>query len=278
MKKPGKKASALSTGLELVLCACESDLHIVLTDDEELVFASTWGLRDRASELLAPTLDFAFKSAGYAFSDLRRIGCVRGPGSFTGIRLVLATAAALRRTTRARLASLDYMQALATTLAMAEHLLYGRKIVVLTHARRDLVHCASFTSYGPVIPAIAHGETTLVSPEAALETVRALAKDEPETVLVPGSALARQKELASALEAEPNVGVRAQKTPSVEALRLLGRHGDYFDKDVEPLYVRPCDAVENLPELSRRMGRDPDKANEELESLLSREVRDEAHD
>ncbi len=276
MKTPVKKADALSTGLELVLCACESDLHIVVTDDEELVLASTWGLRDRASELLAPTLDFAFKAAGYGFQDLRRIGCVRGPGSFTGIRLVLATAAALRRTTRARLASLDYMQALATTLSMTEHLLFGRKIVVLTHARRDLVHYASFTSYGPVIPAIAHGETTLVSPETALENIRTLAKDEPESVLVLGSALARQKGLAAALEAERNVGVRAQKTPSVDALRLLGRHGDYFDKDVEPLYIRPCDAVENLPELSRRMGQNPERASEELKNLLEREVKDEA--
>ena len=276
MKTAVRGQKALTTGLELVLCACEGDLHLVLTDDEELVFSATWGLRDRAPELLAPTLDVAFRQAGFSFQDLRRIGCVRGPGSFTGIRLVLATAAALRRATRARLAALDYMQALATTLAMGEHLLYGRKIVVLTHARRDLVHCAAFTSYGPVIPCVPHGEITLVSPGIALQDIRNLALAESAPVLVLGSALARQKELCALLEAEKNVGVRAQRTPSVDALRLLGRHGDYFDRDVEPLYIRPCDAVENLPELSRRMGQDPDRAGQELERLLGREVQDEA--
>ena len=59
-------------------------------------------------------------------------------------------------------------------------------------------------------------------------------------------------------------------SPSVEALMLLGRHGDYFPKDVEPLYVRPCDAVENLPSLAERMGMDAGEAVEELQDKLGR--------
>lgn len=38
-------------------------------------------------------------------------------------------------------------------------------------------------------------------------------------------------------------------SPGVAALCLLARHGDYVPEDLEPLYVRPCDAVENLPHL-----------------------------
>ena len=91
-----KKWKKYSTGLELVLCSCERELLCVLTDDEELVFSFVWALQDRASELLAPTLKQMFDLSGHSFSELRRIGCVRGPGSFTGIRLVLATAAAFR--------------------------------------------------------------------------------------------------------------------------------------------------------------------------------------
>ena len=162
-----KKWKKYSTGLELVLCSCERELLCVLTDDEELVFSFVWALQDRASELLAPTLKQMFDLSGHSFSELRRIGCVRGPGSFTGIRLVLATAAALRRTTRAQLAALDYMQALATSLAMNEQLLFGRKIWIATHARRDLVHLAGYVSYGPVIPAICLEPVHLISPEGA---------------------------------------------------------------------------------------------------------------
>ena len=55
---------------------------------------------------------------------------------------------------------------------------------------------------------------------------------------------------------------------STEALCLLARHGDYAPEDIEPLYVRPCDAVENLPELSRRQGLDGAATLAELERLL----------
>ena len=145
----------LSTGLELVLNACEGELQIVLTDDERLVCAQCWNMVQRGTEILAPALRQIFELSGRKLANLRRIGCLRGPGSFTGIRLVLATAAALRRTTRAQLASLDYLQALATTCAKQEQLLYGRKIWVLTHARRNLVHCCLHQCYGPVIPCYA---------------------------------------------------------------------------------------------------------------------------
>ncbi len=259
-----------STGLELLLCSCERELLLVLTEDEELVCSTVWALQDRATELLAPSLERMFALSGKNFSELRRIGCVRGPGSFTGIRLVLATASALRRTTSAQLAALDYMQALATTLAMQEHLLYGRNIWIVTHARRDLVHCTPFLSYGPVIPAVALRPVELLSPDQVLEQLVSCAADSNEPVLVAGSALARQKGFCAALEALKDRGIatRSLVRPSIDALRLLGRHGDYFPRDVEPLYIRPCDAVDNLPSLSMRMGRDPEQSEARLEQLL----------
>ncbi len=269
-----------STGLELILCSCERELYMVLTEDEELICATVWALQDRATELLAPSLERMFALAGKNFSDLRRIGCVRGPGSFTGIRLVLATASALRRTTRAQLAALDYMQALATTLAMQEHLLYGRTIWIVTHARRNLVHCTPFLSYGPVIPAVALRPVELLTPDQVQEQLAACAADSDSPVLVAGSALTRQKDFCAALEAMRDQGIatRSLVRPSIDALRLLGRHGDYFPKDVEPLYIRPCDAVDNLPSLSVRMGRDPEQSEACLERLLHVEPGDQSRE
>ncbi len=261
-----------TTGLELVLCSCETECFIVLTDDEELVCTQVWALQDRATELLAPSLDMIFRQAGRSFQELRRIGCVHGPGSFTGTRLVLATAAALRRATRARLAALDYMQALAATAAMNRELFYGRRVWVLTHARRGLVHARPFMSLGPVIPPCPLETVRLMSLDEALTRVQETAAQEAEPVIVCGSALARAPRLAEALETLGRDKVLSGRPvrPSIDALRLLGRHGDYFDRDVDPLYVRPCDAVDNLPSLSERMGRDADASARELDRLLSR--------
>lgn len=141
------------TGLELILNAAEGVLQIVVTEDEAILCAQEWYRSERATEILAPALAELATSLGIRWSDLRRIACVRGPGSFTGIRLTLATAAALRRCGRAQLAGLDYMQALATTAVMRRGMLYGGHVWVLTHARRNLVHCQPFISYGPEIPA-----------------------------------------------------------------------------------------------------------------------------
>lgn len=268
-----------TTGLELVLNACEGSLQLVLTDDEELLCAQSWDCSRHGTEILAPALEQAFALTGRKLANLRRIGCVRGPGSFTGIRLVLATASALRRTTRARLAALDYMQALATTVAMGEQLLYGRRIWVLTYARRGLVHICQLQAFGPVIPCYAVDPVTLAPLAVAEDLVTAACRGAEKPVYVCGSALARNPGLLEAflaLEKQGQACVRPNVvSPSVPALRLLGRHGDYFPKDVEPLYVRPCDAVENLPSLARRMGCDPDACVHRLQELLGREPHSE---
>ncbi|WP_418237186.1 tRNA (adenosine(37)-N6)-threonylcarbamoyltransferase complex dimerization subunit type 1 TsaB, partial [Desulfovibrio sp.] len=172
------------TGLELILNAAEGVLQIVVTEDEAILCAQEWYRSERATEILAPALAELATSLGIRWNDLRRIACVRGPGSFTGIRLTLATAAALRRCGRAQLAGLDYMQALATTAVMRRGMLYGGHVWVLTHARRNLVHCQPFISYGPEIPAQPLQGVTLCTPA---EAVAAITADTADATLVCGT-------------------------------------------------------------------------------------------
>ena len=265
------------TGPELILNAAEGALQIILTDDGRPLASQEWHRPERATEILAPALADMLQRLGLRPSDLRRIACVRGPGSFTGIRLVLATAAALRRAGKARLAGLDYMQALATSAVMARGMLWGGQVHVLTHARRNLVHYQPFMAYGPVIPAYATAEVRLLPPAEALEAVNAAVADraghEPANSraglpLICGTALARTALFRPPDERPALAALPRLIQPTQEALCLLARHGDYFAADVEPLYVRPCDAVENLPELSRRQGLDGAATLAELERLL----------
>lgn len=259
------------TGLELVLNAAESVLQIAFTDDEKPLAFQEWRAPKRGTEILAPALQHMCDSLKISLSRLRRIACVCGPGSFTGIRLVLSTAAGLRRTTGAQLASLDYMQALATSAVMWRGLLYGQKVAVLTHARRDLVHYQPFISYGPQIPAQPLEPVSLISPAQALGEIAA------SPCHVCGGGLERNPaQFALPVTGQGPVGAPEAVlmpelvNPILQALCLLARHGDYFPDDLEPKYVRSCDAVDNLEDLARRQGRDPAEAARDLESLLGR--------
>jgi tRNA threonylcarbamoyl adenosine modification protein YeaZ len=263
-----------STGLELVMNAAEGPLQIVVTDDEALVCVQEWNRPQRATEILVPALQEICAALRIKITDFRRIACVRGPGSFTGIRLVLATAAAFRRVGRVRLAGLDYLQALACTAAIARRLPFNARIIVITHARRNLVHFRPFFSAGWYISPLPFQEARLVTPLEALEVAHDAARKSCFPVYVCGSGLVRN----TAVFEKRRQGFALMPEcliPSVPALRMLARHGEYFDEDIEPLYLRPCDAAKNLSHLAARQGMDADEAAARLESLLERTPKSE---
>ncbi len=260
-----------------VLNAAEGQLDIVLGQDDHMLCSQRWYMPHRATggmggaEILTPALHSLCSLVNIAPQDIARWACVHGPGSFTGIRLVLGTVAAIRRITDARNAPLNFMHCLATTAQQRGHALSGTKNLtywVLTHARRNLVHCAIY-QYGDDIPT-PYAPVILSSPEEV--ATRMLESTTPAVVL--GSGLERNRDvLARALSAHlyPHGLIVPVSCVSPEACALweLAKHVDYANQDVEPLYIRECDAVENLSHIARKHGIDPRIAEERLQQLLS---------
>lgn len=262
-----------STGLELLLNAAEACLQIILSDNGKLIYAGQWHKPERATEILASALKSIFASLDLSVVQLRRIGCIKGPGSFTGIRLTLATAAGLRRACQAKVGGMDYLQALATSVAVQRGLLYGNTVWVITHAKRNLVHCQPFVSYGPEIPAQPLDKVILCTPDLAMSRILEM----PGHVC--GSGIGRYPEKFHVADHDTNdyaersfrhgiVLMPDLADPDIRAMLLLGRHADYFSDDLLPLYVRECDAIDNLPELAQKHGRDVKKTVETLEQFV----------
>lgn len=70
----------------------------------------------RASEELLPAIDRCFDAAGTSLADCDRIAVCAGPGSFTGLRVGLATAWALGRVSGVPVEAVPTLEAIAETL------------------------------------------------------------------------------------------------------------------------------------------------------------------
>ncbi len=130
----------------LIMNAAEGRIQIALAQEETLLCAQEWSAPSKGTELLTPVLADMLGRLGLRPASVDRIACVAGPGSFTGLRLVLTTAAAFRRATGASVAPLNVLQALAASLPFAA-LFPDRpslRVRAVTHARRGLVHGQDF--------------------------------------------------------------------------------------------------------------------------------------
>jgi len=108
------------------------------------------------AERLLPLLQETLEEAGLGWSALARLAVTRGPGSFTGVRIGLATARALALASGRPLLALDGFALLAATvrLRLPEAARRGRTLAVLIDARRADLFLQCFDAAGaPLDPA-----------------------------------------------------------------------------------------------------------------------------
>ncbi|GAB6038151.1 tRNA (adenosine(37)-N6)-threonylcarbamoyltransferase complex dimerization subunit type 1 TsaB [Fundidesulfovibrio butyratiphilus] len=246
----------------LAVGAAEERLQIVLGDQDGISLVFEEICPGRMNEVLAPATADLLDRAGLAPADLEAVACVRGPGSFTGVRLALAFCHGLAVAAGLPLAGLDYLPLLASSAARRFHADSG-EIHVLTHSRLGKVYRQGFRlpDLTPLAPP---------SDEPAEESARHLAERATlGQVFVLGSGLARN---ANVLEKMKNV-VRldpAANTPDSETLLAAALQAPRTGPPVDALYLRGSDAEENLDAIARKRGLDPEEARKRLETALKK--------
>lgn len=287
----------------LILNTTEGRLHMLIAragaggEPPALCFAGQWNAPSQGAELLAPALRDACERLRIAVADIRRIAVVRGPGSFTGIRLALATASGLARATGAELGGIDTLPLLAQNAraALGPLLPPWPLLFALTHARRNLVHMQGFAcdEDDPFRPLRAVTGVLAVPPDEAARRVGALAvassgaERAAPGVLLFGSGVSRnQSELKAAFmdqsalseafagQCPPEALLLSEAFdhPAPEALLRAAHEAAYGREDITPLYVRPPDAEENLDRIAGSLGLNPEHARLRLASLTGEGV------
>lgn len=252
------------SSLTLVLNGAEARLQIVCGNPEALIFSQEWFTPRQGMKVLTPALMQALNRMGLSLDAIGRIAIVRGPGSFTGLRLVLATALGLARPLGLTMAGIGYMDALA---ADALCLAGSSPVWVLTHARRDLVHIQGFSGMDAQGLPVAITLPDSASLEGAASLIRTFVTDGIPAPILLGSGVRKNAAfIAEHLSAATILPARFDQ-PAPETLLYLAQHAQYSAEQIEPLYIRPCDAEENLDAIAAAKGMNPSAARATLEKL-----------
>ena len=200
-------------------------LTLAILEDETLLAQMTLNINKNHSITLMPAIDFLMNSLDMKPTDLDRIVVAQGPGSYTGLRMAVATAKTLAHTLKIELVGVSSL------LALVPEQVEGLVIPVMD-ARRNNVYAGFYQS----------GQS--VRPEAHLPLAEVLeiagVADQPVTFVGETAVFAEQIEAAL-----PGVSVQ----PTLPDAAAIGRLGLDLPAqsihDFVPNYLKRVEAEEN---------------------------------
>ena len=200
-------------------------LTLAILEDETLLAQMTLNIKKNHSITLMSAIDFLMNSLDMKPTDLDRIVVAQGPGSYTGLRMAVATAKTLAHTLKIELVGVSSL------LALVPEQVEGLVIPVMD-ARRNNVYAGFYQS----------GQS--VRPEAHLPLAEVLeiagVADQPVTFVGETAVFAEQIEAAL-----PGVSVQ----PTLPDAAAIGRLGLDLPAqsihDFVPNYLKRVEAEEN---------------------------------
>jgi tRNA threonylcarbamoyladenosine biosynthesis protein TsaB len=238
---------------------------VAIVEDDRILARHDQDAGGAHGTLLLPVIDRLLDQTGLRMTHLDGLACSIGPGSFTGIRVGLATCLGLRAATGLSLALVPTLEAMAwnagvTTLAICP---------VLTSRREELYWAIFRLTDGMVVDRI-------LSERAG--TPQALAQSLTEPTLVFGEGWSSMEPEIRAALPDPrvlSVGSKQMAKPTAVNVALLGmqrlQRGEIAGDHVAPLYVQRAEAELKYEEsggispVARRQERVARKAAERLE-------------
>ena len=120
-------------------------LSLAILEDKQVLADTTINIKKNHSITLMPAIDFLMASVDWTPKDLDRIVVAEGPGSYTGLRIAVATAKTLAHTLNIELVGMSSL------LALVPYQQEGL-FVPLMDARRNNVYAGFYENAKPVMP------------------------------------------------------------------------------------------------------------------------------
>jgi tRNA threonylcarbamoyladenosine biosynthesis protein TsaB len=209
------------------------------------------GERPQHAARLLPLASEALDRAGLGWTDVARIGAGVGPGTFTGLRIGVATARALAQATGAQLAAVSTLEALATGAVAGAGLDPAavdageptaadpdpHGVLAVLDARRGEAFAAAWLGGERVLGPAA------LAPEDLEQAASGLAKRGASPWLAVGDGAVRfRAQLESAAVSVPADGSPLHRVSALEVCRLAVTVPAVAPQALVPEYVRVPDA------------------------------------
>ncbi len=236
--------------LVLGLDAATPPASVALVRGRKLLASTTGPFGPQTDAWILEGIDTVLDHAGVSLTHVDRIASSIGPGTFTGIRVGIATAAGLARGSGATPVGITTLEALVDAAFTASREAPGPVLAIVDARRGQLYAALSFADRTPAAGMVFEWGPDLLTPAELIDRLG----DSSPTSAGPGVAvydhvMAATRPIATALLA----GAVA---------RLAAAAGDDQVTPLEPFYIRPVDAVpgpsplrDNLTQSRRRRSR-----------------------
>jgi tRNA threonylcarbamoyladenosine biosynthesis protein TsaB len=191
------------------------------------------------SELLLPLIEECLKAAELTLGDLHTIAVGAGPGSFTGLRIGMATVKGLCFATGVPLTPVSSLAALAFDFKKDDE---SPLLVPVLDARRGEIYAGFYQRAGDDL--VSRGDERVLAPEALADVVAAHKAGE---VILCGDGATKYKELLAPVGL---IDVLSRQTPSASAIAHLAQHMSPLEEiaTAAPTYVRLPEAQIKFPD------------------------------
>lgn len=211
------------------------DTVVAATDGSDVLFekAVPPGRRPVHSQALLELVTEASSALG-GWGEVERIAVGIGPGTFTGIRIGVATAAGLAASAGIDAVGVPTLDALGSSIAGQTG---AERVLALIDARRG-------EAFGEFWPGRQMGasEPFVCGPEELVERIRAETADEPASIVAgPGAVRFRDELLLAGFDTEPAES-KVHRLAGRSLCELGANAEAVGPKTLEPLYLRVPDA------------------------------------
>ena len=189
------------------------------------------------SEVLLPMTEDVLRHARCSFDEIDAYAVVCGPGSFTGIRIGVATVKGLAFGKNRPVVALSSTEALAQNMIGIAGL-----IVPVIDCRRNECYCATFRSDGNEVYRLSEDEQMKIADLAPI-----LSSYEGDTIYLVGDATDKAYDILRSLGVEVKRAPIALRSPSAVNLGILAEKkitlGEVTtDAAIAPIYLKPAQA------------------------------------